>query len=82
MAAARESRPDGAAVDSVRSVVPAIGMPRLPLLPDPLRRISVPSDLEALTTIGAEHVRWAVMRRIGAEAPKSDSSALAFPATT
>jgi CubicO group peptidase (beta-lactamase class C family) len=24
---------------------------------------------------------WAVMRRIAAEAPKSDSSALAFPAT-
>jgi hypothetical protein len=73
--------------------VPAIGVPRLPLVPDPLRRIEVPADLEgavagALITSGKPVLYpelpnlWAVMRRIGAEAPKSDSSALAFPATT
>jgi CubicO group peptidase (beta-lactamase class C family) len=34
--------------------VPAIGVPRLPLVPDPLRRIEVPSDLVSLTTAAAE----------------------------
>jgi CubicO group peptidase (beta-lactamase class C family) len=34
--------------------VPAIGVPRLPLVPDPLRRIEVPSGLEPLTTTAAE----------------------------
>ncbi len=29
--------------------------PRLPLVPDPLRRIRVPRDLDAVTTVGAEH---------------------------
>ncbi len=29
-------------------------LPRLPLVPDPLRRIEVPRDLEAVTTAGAE----------------------------
>jgi CubicO group peptidase (beta-lactamase class C family) len=29
-------------------------LPRLPLVPDPLRRIRVPDDLDAVTTIGAE----------------------------
>lgn len=30
------------------------GLPRLPLIGDPLRRIKVPDDLDAITTIGAE----------------------------
>jgi CubicO group peptidase (beta-lactamase class C family) len=34
--------------------VRAIGIPRLPLVPDPLRRIDVPNDLEPLRTVGAE----------------------------
>jgi CubicO group peptidase (beta-lactamase class C family) len=34
--------------------VPAIGVPRLPLVPDPLRRIEVPSDLGPVTTAAAE----------------------------
>ena len=34
--------------------MPAIGVPRLPLVPDPLRRVGVPSDLEPLTTAAAE----------------------------
>ena len=29
-------------------------VPRLPLVPDPLRRIHVPDDLESVTTIGEE----------------------------
>ena len=29
-------------------------LPRLPLIPDPLRRISVPRDLDSITTVGAE----------------------------
>jgi CubicO group peptidase (beta-lactamase class C family) len=29
-------------------------VPRLPLLPDPLRRIHVPRDLESITTVGSE----------------------------
>jgi CubicO group peptidase (beta-lactamase class C family) len=29
-------------------------IPRLPLVPDPLRRIAVPKDLDSITTIGAE----------------------------
>src|SRR3954451_17694747 len=35
-------------------------VPRLPLLPDPLRRIQVPRDLKAITTIGTEHDPGAV----------------------
>ncbi len=31
-----------------------LGIPRLPVGPDPLRRIKVPSDLEEITTIGEE----------------------------
>jgi CubicO group peptidase (beta-lactamase class C family) len=34
--------------------VPLIPVPRIPGLPDPLRRVSVPSDLAAVTTHGAE----------------------------
>jgi CubicO group peptidase (beta-lactamase class C family) len=34
--------------------VASIGIPRLPLVPDPLRRIEVPDDLEPLTTTGPE----------------------------
>ena len=30
------------------------GVPRLPLIPDPLRRIRVPRDLQSVTTVGAE----------------------------
>lgn len=30
-------------------------LPRLPLAPDPLRRIRVPRDLDAITTVGTEH---------------------------
>ena len=33
---------------------PSVGIPRLPVGPDPLRRIKVPSDLESITTIGTE----------------------------
>ena len=35
-----------------RAQVPTL--PRLPLVPDPLRRIDLPQDLEAVTTAGAE----------------------------
>ena len=31
-----------------------LALPRVPGLPDPLRRISLPSDLESVTTIGTE----------------------------
>ena len=31
-----------------------LGVPRLPLIPDPLRRIRVPRDLQSVTTVGAE----------------------------
>ncbi len=34
--------------------MPTLGIPRLPLIPDPLRRIDVPKDLEPLTTVGEE----------------------------
>ena len=34
--------------------MPTIGVPRLPLVPDPLRRIDVPRDLEPLTTVANE----------------------------
>jgi hypothetical protein len=34
--------------------MPRLGIPRLPLVPDPLRRIKVPRDLEPLTTVGRE----------------------------
>ncbi|HTX33091.1 MAG TPA: serine hydrolase domain-containing protein [Solirubrobacteraceae bacterium] len=40
-------------------------LPRLPGIPDPLRRIRLPDDLEAVTTIGAEEDPTAV----GLEAP-------------
>jgi CubicO group peptidase (beta-lactamase class C family) len=32
----------------------APGVPRIPLLPDPLRRIHVPRDLKSITTVGEE----------------------------
>ncbi len=35
-------------------------VPRLPLVPDPLRRIRVPRDLDAVTTVGAEQDPYAV----------------------
>jgi len=38
-------------VDRLR-LVPSI--PRLPLVPDPLRRVRVPRDLQSITTVGAE----------------------------
>ena len=34
--------------------MPLVPVPRLPLLPDPLRRIRVPRDLDAVTHVGAE----------------------------
>ena len=34
--------------------MPSLGIPRLPLVPDPLRRIRVPKDLEPLTTVADE----------------------------
>ena len=34
--------------------VPLVPVPRLPLIPDPLRRVHVPRDLEPVTTIGPE----------------------------
>ena len=35
-------------------MAPRVGIPRLPVGPDPFRRIKVPSDLEAITTVGEE----------------------------
>ena len=35
-------------------MAPKVGIPRLPVGPDPFRRIKVPADLAAITTIGAE----------------------------
>jgi CubicO group peptidase (beta-lactamase class C family) len=35
-------------------MAPSVGIPRLPVGPDPSRRIRVPSDLDEITTIGAE----------------------------
>jgi CubicO group peptidase (beta-lactamase class C family) len=34
--------------------MPTIPLPRVPLLPDPMRRIRVPRDLDAITTVGDE----------------------------
>ena len=34
--------------------MPTLGIPKLPLVPDPLRRIDVPKNLEPLTTVGEE----------------------------
>ena len=34
--------------------MPTLGVPRLPLLPDPLRRVRVPADLKGVTSVGAE----------------------------
>jgi CubicO group peptidase (beta-lactamase class C family) len=36
------------------SAVPSLGIPKLPLVPDPLRRIDVPKDLEPLVTVAEE----------------------------
>ncbi len=33
--------------------MPTLGVPRLPLLPDPLRRVRIPSDLGSVTTVAA-----------------------------
>jgi CubicO group peptidase (beta-lactamase class C family) len=34
--------------------IPTVSVPRVPGLPDPLRRVHVPRDLEAVTTVGEE----------------------------
>ena len=35
-------------------MAPSVGIPRLPVGPDPFKRIKVPSDLESITTVGEE----------------------------
>jgi hypothetical protein len=50
-------------------------VPRLPLLPDPLRRIRVPRDLRSETTVGAEVARfYGLTQRISSSAPKVPES--------
>jgi CubicO group peptidase (beta-lactamase class C family) len=36
--------------------IPTVSLPRVPGLPDPLRRVHVPRDLRAITTVGAAEV--------------------------
>ncbi len=44
--------------------MPSLGVPRLPLIPDPLRRIDVPRDLSDITDVGSEDsLRGAKMTR-------------------
>src|SRR5438045_2449063 len=44
--------PRGGASHTVRPAMPRV--PRLPLVPDPLRRIHVPRDIKSITTVGHE----------------------------
>jgi CubicO group peptidase (beta-lactamase class C family) len=48
--------------------VPSLALPRLPLIPDPLRRVKLPRDLAGITSIGEEEpARAGGMEREGVE---------------